>query len=109
MIYAGSLRHRVTIQKPVYEQDSFGDVTPGWVNVANIWASVKFLSAREFVAANAEQSKIVARITIRHRNNIDATMRIFFRGQYYNIEGVLPDPDSGLEYLTLPVSQGVRK
>jgi SPP1 family predicted phage head-tail adaptor len=52
-------------------------------------------------------TKVVARITIRYRENINATMRVVHKGKAYNIEGVLPDPDSGMEYLTLPVSEGV--
>lgn len=34
-------------------------------------------------------------------------MRITHRGKVYNIAGVLPDNMSGLEYITLPVSEGV--
>jgi len=37
-------------------------------------------------------------------------MRLYHaaKDQYYNIEGVLSDKDSGLEYITLPCSEGVR-
>ncbi|HEM0058926.1 TPA: head-tail adaptor protein, partial [Escherichia coli] len=34
--------------------------------------------------------------------------RVLFRGKLYSIEGILPDPDSGLEYLTLACSEGVK-
>ena len=34
-------------------------------------------------------------------------MRVVHGGKVYNIHGVLPDMRSGLEYLTLPVSEGV--
>ena len=34
-------------------------------------------------------------------------MRIVFRGRLFNIEGVLSDPVSGLEYMTLPCSEGL--
>lgn len=49
----------------------------------------------------------MARITIRYRQDIDATWRVVHGGKFYNVEGVLADKDSGLEYQTLPVSQGV--
>ncbi len=65
------------------------------------------LSAREFTSAQATQNEITTRITIRQRNDITPKCRILYRGKIFNIEGVLPDPDSGLEYLTLPCSEGV--
>ena len=106
---AGRLRHRIEIQRRVQTQNvNTGLVskawTPQWTNVP---AAVEFLSARELIAAQAVQSQIVARITVRYRDGLDASMRIVYRGQYYDIAGVMPDKDSGREYLTLPVSVGV--
>lgn len=107
-MHAGKLRHRVEIQAPVNIQDPVtGGITPGWQHLKDVWAEVYPLSAREFVAAQAGQSEISARITIRYRPDLTAKHRIIFRGKVYNIEGVLPDPASGLEYFTLPCSQGV--
>jgi len=105
---AGKLRHRVTIQSPGITQNPVtGEMVNGWAEVATVWASVEPLSVREFMASAATQSEISARITIRYREGIAANMRILHRSQAYNIEGVLADPNSGLEYLTLPVSAGV--
>lgn len=73
-----------------------------------VYAQIVPSSAREFIAANAQQSEVRGRIVIRSRSDIDATMRIIHRGMAYQILGVLPDPVNGLEYMTLPVSQGVR-
>ncbi|CAM3407576.1 head-tail adaptor protein [Rouxiella silvae] len=104
---AGKLRHRVTLQKRVNHRDpQTGAAIPGWENVKKIWADVVPLSAREFVASQAVQSEVTTRITIRKRSDVTNKHRILFRGQVYNIEGVLPDPVSGLEYLTLPCSEG---
>jgi hypothetical protein len=33
-------------------------------------------------------------------------MRVKFRKKIYYIEGLLPDPESGLSYITMPVTQG---
>jgi len=111
MIEAGRLRHRVVLQNPVETQDQDnGSVIVSWQDVATLWASIEPLSAREFVVAQAEDSKVTTRITIRYRSNINAKMRLYHaaKDQYYNIEGVLSDKDSGLEYITLPCSEGVR-
>lgn len=107
-IASGKLRHKVALQKQVRTQDpETGAMVTTWQTVANVWASVEPLSAREFIAAQAAQSAVSARIVIRHRPDVDATMRILHRGRIYNIEGVLADPRSGREYLTLPCSEGV--
>lgn len=107
---SGKLRHRIELQSPIQHQDSYGDIENMWETIDDIWAEIVPLSAREFISANSEQSKVIARITIRHRNDIDHTWRIYhpYKDKYYNIEGILPDMESGLEYLTLACSYGVR-
>ena len=105
---AGKLRHRIEIQQRADVQDATtGEVVPKWSNFADVWASVEPLSAREFVAAQEMQSKVMARITIRYREGLDPSMRILHRGTVYNIEGRLADNKSGLEYITIPCSAGV--
>ena len=110
-LYSGALRHRIAIQEQVEEQDSdTGEITHTWMTVSgmgNVPAEIVPLSAKEFIAAQATQSEIVARIVIRYRDGIDATMRAVHNGTVYNIRGVLPDPRSGREWLTLPVSAGL--
>lgn len=105
---AGRLRHLVTIERPLYSQDSAGAGTTTWgVLAAKVAAEVAPLSAKEFLAAQQVQSQVVAKITIRYRADVDASMRIKHRGAIYNIAGVIPDNESGLQWLTLPVSAGV--
>lgn len=110
---AGRLRHRVRIERPTYTQDrDTGEMVKGWELVPGaegVPAAIEPLSVREFMAAQQVQSEVSARIVIRRRPGIDATMRLVHRGKIYNIHGVLPDADSGLEYLTLPCSQGVNE
>jgi SPP1 family predicted phage head-tail adaptor len=104
----GKLRHRVTLEAPGQTQDpNTGEMTPGWQPVATVWASVEPLSARDFIAAQASQSEITARIVMRYREGITPEMRAVHRGRPYKIHGVLPDAGSGRHYLTLPVSEGV--
>lgn len=106
---AGKLRHRLLIQKPVTTQNpNTGEMQITWTDVASVWGSMEPLSAREFIAANAQQSEVKGKAVIRHRDDVDATMRIVYRGKTHNILGVLGDNVSGLEYMTLPISEGVR-
>lgn len=105
---AGPLRHRILIQRPVKKQDpNTGAIIDLWENVQTRWAEVVALSARDFIAAKSFQSEVTTRIKIRYCDWITSGYRVLFRGKVFNIEGVLPDPDSGLEYLTLPCSEGV--
>ncbi|MGJ8522294.1 hypothetical protein R84981_000979 [Carnimonas sp. R-84981] len=110
---AGKLRDRVVIQRRINDRDPLtGGVIERWDDLDSlpIPASIQFLSAREFIAAQATQSQVTARITIRFRPDIRPTMRVIFKARGYerifNIKGVLPDKHSGGEYLTLPCSEG---
>lgn len=111
MLHAGRLRHRITVQYQIETQNQdTGAVDVTWADFANVWAAIEPLSAREFIASQSETSKVMNKIYIRYNQAIDAKMRVFHEssGLYYNIEGVLQDKDSGLEYMTLMCSEGVR-
>ena len=104
---AGRLRHRVSLQEYVELVDpNTGARDNEWREIAKIWASIEPLSARDFIQSSALQSQVMARVTIRYREGVTASMRIVHRDKIYNITGVLADRDSGLEYLTLPCSEG---
>lgn len=110
---AGLLRHCVDIQDVSYEQDSeTGEMTPTWSTAhAQVWCSIEALSVRDFIASQAAQSEVVARITIRHIAGLTDTMRLVavcgcHAGRIYNPAGWLEDPNSGSEYLTAPCSEG---
>ena len=104
---AGTLRHRLQFQSLLRYIDTAGDTVEAWVTDFEVWGSVEPLSVREFLASQAVQSQVTARVVVRYRPGIVPTQRIVFRGKVYNIAGALPDKDSGLEYLTIPVSEGV--
>lgn len=104
---AGPLRHRLQFQSLLRYLDTAGDTVEQWVTDFECWGSVEPLSVREFVASQAVQSVVTARVVIRYRTGVVPTQRILFRSKVYNIAGALPDKVSGLEYLTIPISEGV--
>lgn len=111
-IAAGRLRHRITIQDKVTTRDeTTGAVIETWEIVSgleSVPAEVGPLSTREFIAAQSMQSEVRARIRIRYRDGLRATMRAIHRGQAYEFAGTpFADPDSGLAWLTIPVKEGV--
>lgn len=104
---AGPLRHRVTIEDFVTTLDSEGERTEGWVDQFGlIPAQIEPLSGRELIAAAATQSKVATRIRIRHRPGVAPRMRVVHRDTWYGIEAVMPDPHSGVRYLTLHCTSG---
>ena len=105
---AGRLRHRVDFQRRVNNQDPVtGEIAPQWVNLfTSVPAAIEPLNGKEFIAANAVQSEITTRITVRYRAGISATQRIKHGAKIYNVYGALPDKDSGLTWLTIPCSVG---
>ena len=107
---SGKLRHRLSLQEQGQTQDpNTGQLVVEWQEVGKLWASVEPLSAREFIAAKTHQSQISARIVIRATEGINASQRLVDTrtGAIYNIEGVLRDPKSGHQWMTIPVSEGV--
>lgn len=108
-VAAGELRHKVELQQPVETQDpDTGEMETVWTTIARPWAKIAPMSGREFLAAAAEQSEVRGKIVIRYRGEIDATMRIVYRGKWYGILAVLPDADSGIEHLSCMTAEGVR-
>ena len=104
---AGRLNKRVQLQSPVNTQDTgTGAVLTSWTTVRSVWAAIEPLSVRDLVAADARQSRVTARILLRAADDIDATWRVVHGARIYQIVGVLPDADTGLEYVTLAVAEG---
>lgn len=109
---AGLLRHLVTFEQLVTELDSDGQQIETWNPAFEgqmLSAEISPLSGRELIAAQAVQSKTATRIKIRYRPGVDASMRVRHRTVIYNIEGVIPDPESGIEWITLACTSGANE
>lgn len=110
-IAAGRLRFRIKIQRKVVEMDSNGAQVEIWQDIPgleSVPAENAPLSAREFLSAAAVQSEIRGRIRIRYRTGLDATMRAICQGMVYQFAGTpFQDAETGRQWLTIPVQQGV--
>lgn len=115
---AGRLRHRVSVQRrtalldssgQVQQDPDTGEVFYAWVELFQRWAAIEPLSGREFIQSQATQSKVTGRIVMRAEPDITAADRITHNGRIYNLEAILPDKDSGLEYITILTSEGVNE
>ncbi|EIU5573156.1 TPA: phage head closure protein [Pseudomonas aeruginosa] len=88
---AGRLRHPLNLQRLELTQDpNTGEITEDWVTVSREWASIEGVNGREFLAASAEQAETTYRITIRFREDLDATWRLVSGTTTYGIEAILP-------------------
>jgi SPP1 family predicted phage head-tail adaptor len=89
------LNKRILLQKMSGGRDGAGQQLPeAWANViaagdGKIWAEIRDVSGREFVAAGATQNTVLTAITIRHRPGIEASMRVIHGADIYNVEAVL--------------------
>ena len=95
MSLAARLNRRITLQAPGTGRDEAGGPIPNdWINVATdgdgkLWAEVRDVTGREFVAAGATQNTVLTTITIRHRAGVAEKMRVLHGADTYNIEAVL--------------------
>lgn len=104
---AQRLRHRVTIEQVTETRDADGGVVTAWATLhSKVPAEIVPLSGREFIAAQAAQASVNARMTIRYVAGITTKMRVAHGSDIYNIEAVLPD-QTLRRHLTLMVSTGV--
>ena len=101
MIDTGKLQHKVSLQRfdTVVDPDT-GHREKTWREYASPWVAIEPISGREFLAAAAERSEVTTRITMYFREDVTRAERIVYRGKVYNIQVVLPDPDTGREWLT---------
>ncbi len=89
MSLAMRLNQRVTIQQQSTAVDEIGQPVVSWSDVATVWAEVKDVSGREYIAAGAEQSAVLTKITIRQRDGIVSAMRVLHGSDTYGIDAVL--------------------
>lgn len=103
---AGALKHRITLQylsDPVQDPET-GDTVREWTDAASVWAQVVPFSVREFLQAAAVQNETSMRAVVRFSRltaQITPDWRVKYGSDVYDIKGVMPDPDTGREYLTL--------
>lgn len=84
-----TLDKRVLLQRPATGKDGYGQPLTGWDDVGTVWASIKDVTGRQYVAAGATQNSVQTAITIRHQAGITPGMRAVHGDNVYDIEAVL--------------------
>ena len=107
----GAMRQRILLQTRGLSVDSFGQQVTTWTDAFSIWAAIEPLSARELFAAQAVQSEVSHRITVRYRAEFAtptavAAMRVMFAGRIFNIQSAINLQERRC-WIELTVSEGL--
>lgn len=86
---SGNLDKRITIHAHATGQDANGEPATGWTTFATVWAGIRDLSGREFLAASGTQNAANTKITMRYLSGVTPAMRVTHGSNTYNIESVL--------------------
>ncbi len=106
MSTAGRLRERVTIERPVRVSDGTGGESVSWAALGTVWAEVASLAGSEVTQAERDEARGRYTVTMRHRDDVIADMRLVWRGKVLNIRG-LRDPDGRRRWLAVSAEGGV--
>jgi SPP1 family predicted phage head-tail adaptor len=83
-----ALNKRITIQELKTTINENGFEVEDWIDFKTVWAGVSNLHGREYFEAAAVQMESTVKFTIRYLAEIDTSMRILFKGRYYNITSI---------------------
>lgn len=84
---AGLLRHRVQIQASTKAADAAGTLIETWATVAEVYADIRPVRAREFVEQGQVQAEATHTIQIRYWDGLTAHHRIKYGTRIFGIVG----------------------
>jgi len=104
-VRAGDLRERVTIlrQEDGLSTTGSGMMLETWVLVATVRARVTPISQREAFTGDHRFASATTSFRMRYRR-IEASWRLEWRGEQYNIEGAVPGGQGLREYVDVLAS-----
>lgn len=88
---AGTLRHRLTVQRPESVRDATGGETITWVTVGTVWASIEPVSGRESQGVNQILAETDTRIVMRWSGLVDdlaPKWRLLHQTTAYDVQSV---------------------
>lgn len=89
---SGGLNRRIQIERRGAAVDSWGEPAPdSWVPHIKLWANIRHLNGTETIKADAPTSVVRASIRVRYRTDINAGMRVVYKGTIYDIKAPVPD------------------
>lgn len=107
---AGVMDQRIQLQQRAAGVSAeLGEPTGAWQNVgAPVWAQAEPLRGREFFASGQMQAAVDVRFRLRWRADVQATWRVLWRGEPYDIAGHPIDVGGQQQWLELMCTKGIR-
>lgn len=105
----GKLRHRLTIEEEARVADGGGGFAVTWSELSTdptVWGAVVPLSGREVLQAQQLATPVTHKVTIRHRSDVTAAMRLKLGTRAFNIRAVI-NVDERDRWLELMCEEGV--
>ena len=90
--FTGTLRERVTIERPVSSRNSMGLQEPGWESLCDCLAAVVLETVGPESEAQALSAMPRYRVTIRARDGIAIDQRVRWKGRNLMVRQLLDDP-----------------
>lgn len=89
---AGTLRHRVVLQRLTETRGPTGDLVKTWADQPEIWAAVEPLSGREYWQAQQVAAETTIRVRIRYSSGVVPTMRVKYGTRTFEVLSII-DPE----------------
>ncbi|THF56666.1 phage head closure protein [Ollibium composti] len=94
----GALRTRLVLQTVTAVPDDLGGFAENWSDVATVFARIEPVSADSRFGAGQTLEAVTHCITLRHRGDVEADMRLAGGGRFFLIV-TAHDPDESGRYL----------
>ena len=102
----GTLGERISIECSTSSADGYGGQTKTWSELASVWANAKPRGGNERFEADRTNAQGLYTFTVRARSDVDETMRIVWRGSYFDIRNVFREGSRPL-YMQIDAERGV--
>lgn len=106
MMRAGDLRHALVIEQVQESRDAMGGAVTTWVAFATVSGKFERSEGGEVFVGQQIHARVDAKATIRFLPGVDATMRVVFDSQPWNIVRVI-DPDGTRQQHQLYLQSGL--
>lgn len=106
---AGELRQRITIQEQIKGRDTDGGEIVIWSDLTTLWAAVEPESGAERHVPTEDQllASRITRFRIRKRAGLNATMRVVFDGQIFDLRQIIHVETNNREMWLIGEEKGV--
>lgn len=103
----GNLRERITIEQRAEVTGSRGPVGAGWSTLAEVWANVAPTGAREAIRIGQQEPQTDYVVTIHHRSDVTAAMRITWGSRTLQIVAPPTNPDQRNKFTELRCREAI--